>query len=90
MRILGYLVFLLLSVALALFLVEPAPSLGKLWFDAHPGSLNLAQALTQRYISPALWSDIIVPVLKQPPWYGFTILAGIFAVPYFILRLFRK
>ena len=90
MRILAYLIFLLLSVAIVLFLIEPAPSLGKFWFDMHAGSLNLLQAVTQRYISPDLWSGGIVPLLKQPPWYGFTILAGVFAVPYFTIRIFKK
>lgn len=90
MRILSYLIFVLLSVALLLFLLEPAPSLGKLWFDAHSDSLNLMQAITQRYISPDLWNRAIVPVLKQPPWYGVTILAGLVAVPYFVIRLLKR
>ena len=90
MRILAYCIFLLLSIALVLFLLEPAPSLGKFWFDLHSGSLNLVQAVTQRYISPELWNSAIVPLLKQPPWYGFTVLAGLLAVPYCIIRLIRK
>jgi hypothetical protein len=37
--------------------------LGQLWFDLAPGSLNLAQAVVQRYIHPALWDPVITSVL---------------------------
>ncbi|MBX6369807.1 MAG: hypothetical protein IRZ04_17635 [Rhodospirillales bacterium] len=37
--------------------------LGQLWFDLSPGSLNLAQAVIQRYIHPALWDPVITSVL---------------------------
>lgn len=39
---------------------------GELWFTLHSGSLNLLQAITQRYIFPALWDPIIVTVLLWP------------------------
>lgn len=39
---------------------------GELWFTLHSGSLNLLQAITQRYIFPALWDPIIVTVLLLP------------------------
>ncbi|MGI9385157.1 MAG: hypothetical protein ACR2PO_18545 [Methyloligellaceae bacterium] len=41
---------------------------GELWFKAHVGSLNLAQAITQRYVHPALWDPVIVSVLRWPLW----------------------
>ncbi|MCS6855127.1 MAG: hypothetical protein NZ523_10300 [Elioraea sp.] len=40
--------------------------LGKIWFDLDPASLNMLQAGIQRRISPALWEDLIQPVLTWP------------------------
>jgi hypothetical protein len=37
--------------------------LGQLWFDLAPASLNLAQAVIQRYIHPALWDPAIQRLL---------------------------
>lgn len=39
---------------------------GEIWFSLSPDSLNLIQAVTQRYISPSLWDPTIVAVLKLP------------------------
>ena len=39
---------------------------GELWFTWHNGSLNLLQAVTQRYIFPQLWDPIFVTVLLWP------------------------
>ncbi len=38
-------------------------AVGQLWYDFDRSSLNLAQAITQRYLSPFLWNRIAVPVL---------------------------
>jgi hypothetical protein len=38
-------------------------ALGQLWFDIDRSSLNLVQAVVQRYIHPFLWDPIIVTVL---------------------------
>jgi hypothetical protein len=38
-------------------------SLGQLWFDFSRSSLNLVQAVVQRYLRPYLWDPIIVTVL---------------------------
>lgn len=38
-------------------------AVGQLWYDLDRSSLNLAQAVIQRYVSPFLWNQIIVPVL---------------------------
>jgi hypothetical protein len=48
--------------------------LGQLWFDLDRGSLNLAQAVVQRYVAAWLWDPVItallllwaVPVLALP------------------------
>ncbi|WOF72690.1 hypothetical protein QMT40_000309 [Parvibaculaceae bacterium PLY_AMNH_Bact1] len=39
---------------------------GEVWFALSPDSLNLMQAITQRYVSPELWDPTIVAVLKLP------------------------
>ena len=38
-------------------------ALGQLWYDLNRSSLNLVQAVVQRYIHPFLWDPIIVTVL---------------------------
>ena len=39
---------------------------GELWFRLHPGSLNLSQAVVQRYLLPELWDPVILTVLLWP------------------------
>src|SRR6201984_2027893 len=46
-------------------------ALGQLWYDLSPSSLNLVQAVVQRYIHPFLWDPIIVTILL---WWGFAVL----------------
>ncbi|MFW5679961.1 MAG: hypothetical protein ACOCYE_01955 [Pseudomonadota bacterium] len=43
-----------------------APLLGELWFELHPFSLNLTQAIVQRYLHPDLWDRVLLPLLFQP------------------------
>jgi hypothetical protein len=38
-------------------------TLGQLWYDLNRSSLNLVQAVVQRYIHPFLWDPIIVSIL---------------------------
>ena len=38
-------------------------ALGQLWYELNRSSLNLVQAVTQRYIHPFLWDPIIVTIL---------------------------
>jgi hypothetical protein len=52
---------------------------GQLWHDLAPGSLNLAQAVVQRYIFPYLWDPIIRTWLLWPVWISIGIL-GLFFV----------
>ncbi len=42
--------------------------LGLVWYQIDPGSLNLAQAVIQRYLLPALWDPAIVTLLLWPGW----------------------
>lgn len=55
-------------------------SLGEVWFAVHSGSLNLSQAVVQRYISPDLWDPTIIWFLGQPA----TIIFGLLALVFFI------
>ena len=43
-----------------------APSLGALWFQFHAYSLNLTQAIIQRYIWPYLWDPVLQSLLVMP------------------------
>jgi hypothetical protein len=46
-------------------------ALGQLWYDLNRSSLNLVQAVVQRYIHPYLWDPIIVTILL---WWAFAAL----------------
>jgi hypothetical protein len=41
---------------------------GELWYALDRGSLNLAQAITQRYLHPALWDPLVQSLLTWPAW----------------------
>lgn len=43
-------------------------SLGEVWFNLDVASLNLTQAVVQRYVSPVLWDPVLVSVLSWPAW----------------------
>ena len=53
-------------------------ALGDWWFWIHPDSLQLAQAVVQRYISPALWDPGIQTLLEWPAAADFAGLGAIF------------
>ncbi len=40
--------------------------LGQLWYELHPGSLNLTQAVIERYVWAPLWDPAIIAVLQWP------------------------
>lgn len=69
-RLIGWIIFLAgVSVLVRDVLVwidtkRWAPiTLGQLWYDLNRSSLNLVQAVVQRYIHPFLWDPIIVTIL---------------------------
>jgi hypothetical protein len=69
-RLIGWVVFLAGAAVLVrdiLVWVDTktwAPiALGQLWYQLNRSSLNLVQAIVQRYIHPFLWDPIIVSVL---------------------------
>jgi hypothetical protein len=59
-------------------------AIGQLWYELDRSSLNLVQAVIQRYVSPFLWDHIIVKILLC---WAFAVLIGLGA---FILLLARK
>ena len=52
-------------------------ALGQLWYDLDRGSLNLMQAVVQRYLLPAIWDPGIIALLQWPTWIVFLIPAVI-------------
>ena len=77
-RWLGYVGLVFLGLALTAFIYELLIALnsgsyrviaaGELWFRLNPSSLNLAQAVTQRYLHPDLWNPMIISILQWPAW----------------------
>ena len=59
-------------------------ALGQLWYWIHPGSLNLSQAVVERYIHPFLWDPIVIHVLLAPAAVLFLLIGVAFAL------LFRR
>ena len=59
-------------------------AVGQLWYELDRSSLNLVQAVTQRYISAFLWDRVIVNILLC---WAFAALIGLGVV---ILLLARK
>lgn len=56
-----------LAVALITFFSAPyTATIGEAWFLWDHGSLNLTQAVVQRYVSPSLWDQLVVPFLLWP------------------------
>ena len=49
-------------------------SWGEFWYSLHPASLNLYQAVVERYVSQAFWDNVLAPMLL---WDAFLV----FAVP---------
>lgn len=55
-------------------------ALGEIWFRHSPGSLNLVQAVTERYLAVAVWDFLLFPLVQQPA-------VLVFAVPGLLLAL---
>ena len=49
-------------------------SWGEFWYSLHPASLNLYQAVVERYVSQQFWDSVLAPLLL---WDAFLV----FAVP---------
>ena len=59
-------------------------ALGQLWYQLNRSSLNLVQAVVQRYIHPFLWDPIIVSLLLSRAFAVLMILGVL------LLVLFRR
>src|SRR5206468_7689814 len=59
-------------------------ALGQLWYQLNRSSLNLVQAVIQRYIHPFLWDPIIVTILLS---WAFAVLM---ILGLLLLAVFRK
>ncbi len=58
-------------------------ALGQLWYELDRSSLNLTQAVVQRYISPFLWDRIILHILLC---WAFAVLIGVGAAILLLAR----
>ena len=65
--------------------VEIMP-LGALWYSLNPASLNLVQAVVERYIWEPLWDPILLSVLQVPAALVFGVL-GLVLIGLGFLRL---
>ncbi len=102
-RILNSLVWLC-GLAAVWFIVgdlrQPAPSrlLGAVWYEAHPGSLQVTEAVISRFIdpcglivalecSPFLWHPLIASLLTLPAGMFFALMTGILL---FVAQFFKS
>lgn len=92
-RALGVLMLLLAVLALLddLRFVDGALSyrptaLGARWHGWDAASLNLIQAIVERYVLPQLWSYVLLPLLLAPAWTG-AAGAGVMLVALSYLRI---
>ena len=81
--ILAAVVDALQSVAIGRVVLSP---LGATWFEFHADSLNVSQAVIQRYVHPIIWDPIIQWILLQPTLAVFLVLSFLF----YILAYKRK
>ena len=63
--------------------------LGELWFKLHTGSLNLLQAVIERYLWPPLWDSGVAPLLHLPGVLALAVPAALFLSLCLLLRLRR-
>ena len=83
-RVLGWILILLALAIVAwdawLLIADRAfagETAGAFWYRMSPEGPNTWQSLIQRYVSPALWDDVVVPVLLWPAPLGLLLLAGV-------------
>jgi len=79
--------FSVVASVLVLTIEPPETELGTLWHKGAPASLNLTQAVTQRYIHPVFWSHVLLPVLLTPAWAVFAAIAVLALLLWLLLWL---
>jgi hypothetical protein len=74
-RIFGWIVMALAAMALGAELPQSLEAAqwmpvatGEFWFSLAPGGVNLAQAITPRYLHPAVWDPFVISILQFPLW----------------------
>jgi hypothetical protein len=84
-RIIGWIFMALAATALGAELTRSLAAgewtplvAGHFWFSVAPGGINLAQAITQRYLHPAVWDPLAIGILQFPLW----IIPGFFGVAF--------
>ena len=53
---------------------------GEAWFAISPDSINLVQAIIQRYVYPPVWDELVLPILQAPFWIVCAVLGGFFVL----------
>ena len=86
-RVIGYLLAL---AGLGFIIVDGARSiaageidftlLGQTWYDLDRSSLNVAQAVVQRYVHPYLWDPVIQTILGWPTFAVALVLSLLFVL----------
>lgn len=71
------------SVAASAIKLKP---LGASWYETSPETINLAQAIIQRYLLPVIWDPAMIWVLNQP---GFAVM-GVLSLLLYIIGYKRK
>ena len=66
-----------------------ARPLGELWFKLHAGSLNLVQAVIERYLWPPLWESVVSPLLHLPAVPALALPGALFLLLCLLMRLRR-
>ena len=51
--------------------------LGQVWYEIDAGSLNLSQAVVERYLFPELWDPVVTTLLNWPAWVVPLVLAAV-------------
>ena len=64
--------------------------IGEIWFFYHTPSLNLSQAIVQRYIHPSIWHALITPLLSQSIWLFCVLTLGGNLVGMTVMHFWRK
>ena len=64
--------------------------LGALWYSLNPASLNLVQAVIERYIWEPLWDPVLLAVLQWPAAPAFGLLGVLLMVLSFLRLPARK
>jgi hypothetical protein len=86
LRLLGRFFLLLAFVEVAIGILiwlsgrDVTRSAGEIWYVLEPGSLNLSQAIVQRYLLPEIWEQVAVPLLLRPFWESVMLLFILFLV----------